>query len=53
MKKPNQLGTEPARVILRAIERYARGDPTALARDIVAELDRAGFVIVARQPDSA
>jgi hypothetical protein len=41
----------PARVILRAIERYARGDPTALARDIIAELDRAGFVIVPRQPD--
>jgi hypothetical protein len=32
-------------------ERYARGDPTALARDIIAELDRAGFVIVPRQPD--
>jgi hypothetical protein len=35
--------SEAARVILRGIERYARGDPTALARDIVAELDRAGF----------
>ena len=43
--------SDPARIILRTIERYARGDPTALARDIIAELDRAGFVIVPRQPD--
>jgi hypothetical protein len=42
--------SEPARVILRAIERYARGDPTALPRDIIAELDRAGFVIMPRPP---
>jgi hypothetical protein len=44
---------EPARVILRAIERYVRGDPAALARDIIAELGRAGFVILPRpaQPD--
>jgi hypothetical protein len=41
----------PARIILRTIERHARGDPTALVRDIIAELDRAGFVIVPRPPD--
>jgi hypothetical protein len=51
MRKPDQLDTEPARIILRTIEKYARGDPAALARDIIAELDRAGFVIVPRQPD--
>jgi hypothetical protein len=31
--------------------RYARGDPEALVRDIIAELDCASFVIVPRQPD--
>ena len=43
---------EIARVILRAIERYARGNPPALARDIIAALRRAGFVIVPRQDNS-
>jgi len=51
MRKPDQFGTEPAHVILRTIERYARGDPTTLARYIIAGLDRAGFVIVPWQPD--
>jgi hypothetical protein len=37
------------RVILRAIEKYARGNPEALACDIIAALGRAGFVIVPRE----
>ena len=43
-----ELG-DAERIILRAVEKYARGNPEALARDIVAELSRAGFVIVPRQ----
>lgn len=35
----------PARIILAAIERHARGDPEALARAILAELDKAGLEI--------
>ena len=41
--------SEVERIILRAIEGYARGNPEALARDIIAALTRAGFVIVPDQ----
>jgi hypothetical protein len=36
---------EIERVIVKAIERHARGNPEALARLLVAELRRAGFAI--------
>jgi hypothetical protein len=37
--------SEIERVIVKAIERHARGNPEALARPLVAELRRAGFEI--------
>jgi hypothetical protein len=36
---------EIERVIVKAIERHVRGNPEALARQLVAELRRAGFEI--------
>jgi hypothetical protein len=49
---PSETVEDIERVILRAIEKYARGNPPALARDIIAALGRAGFIIVPRQDDS-
>jgi EAL domain-containing protein (putative c-di-GMP-specific phosphodiesterase class I) len=40
-----QQEVEIERVIVKAIERHARGNPEALARQLVAELRRAGFEI--------
>jgi hypothetical protein len=36
---------EIERVIVKAVERHARGNPEALARPLVADLRRAGFEI--------
>jgi hypothetical protein len=36
---------EIERVIIKAVERHARGNPDALARQLIAELRRAGFEI--------
>lgn len=41
-----ELQSEPERVIAAAIWKHARGDPDALARVIVAELEAAGYRIV-------
>ena len=43
-------GDEPERIIAVAIERHGKGDPAALAREIVVELRNAGFEIRAN-PD--